>query len=163
MLQVLSFAIATFPAKRESSLQERSTMLHNNSVSPPFTFKGVALLRGDFVAMRTRTLPLPEVQAAVMEVKDGVLDVFSTMLAIFQHNGLFTEDEVIEIKVVYPAAEAIPRESRGKNFAQHERVAAVINGTRYEGRVVAACDGIIAVHTDDGQTFSSGASHLNPV
>lgn len=127
-------------------------------------FKSVEVGTGDFVSFQARTVPLPEVQAAVVEVADGVLEVMSTILAPFQHNGKFTEAEVDRIMVVYPAAIAIPQESRGRGFSQSQMVSAVLSdGKEHRGEVIAAFDGIVAARQSDGQLFAGGAMHFHAV
>ncbi|HRY60262.1 MAG TPA: hypothetical protein P5096_02700 [Patescibacteria group bacterium] len=127
-------------------------------------FKNLQLETGDFVAFQTEAVPLPEVQAAVIGIEDGVLEVMSTLLAPFQHNGKFTEDEVGQIMVVYPSAIAIPRESRGKNFSKHQGVSVIIKGgEEHRGEVVAAFDGIVVARRSDGELITGGASHFNAV
>mgnify|MGYP001178346980 CR=1 FL=1 len=127
-------------------------------------FKNLQLETGDFVSFQTKSVPLPEVQAAVIGVEDGVLEVMSTLLAPFQHNGKFTEDEVGRIMIVYPSAVAIPRESRGKNFSRHQKVSVTVKGgKKHRGEVVAAFDGIVVARRSDGELITGGASHFNAV
>lgn len=127
-------------------------------------FKAVEVEVGDFVSFQTRVVPLPEVQAAVIGVVDGVLEVISTILVPFQHSGQFTEADVDQIIVVYPSAVAIPRESRGRGFTKNQRVAATLkDGTERQGEVIAAFDGIVVARKSDGQLFTGGAMHFYAV
>ena len=127
-------------------------------------FKGQQLETGDFVAFQTKAVPLPEIQAAVIGVENGVLEVMSTFLTPFQHGGKFTEAEVDRIMVVYPAEVAIPQESRGKSFPRHQRVSVVVqDGEEHQGKVVAAFDGVVVARKGDGQLITGGASHFNAV
>ena len=99
--------------------------------------------------------------ATVIDVQNGVLEVMSTILVPFQHGGKFTEDEVEQIVVVYPADVAIPQESRGKGFSKNQRVSVVVrDGGRHEGEVVAAFDGVVVARKSDGQLITGGASHF---
>lgn len=127
------------------------------------TFKGVQIETGDVVVFRTPRVPLPEVQAAVMGVEEnGQLSVLSTLLAPFQDNGLFSEDEINGLlTVVYPAEIAIPQESRGKSFKKGEGVTTTIGNQRFTGKVVAAFDGLVVALTSDGQSFTGGASFFS--
>jgi hypothetical protein len=128
------------------------------------TFKGQNLETGDFVSLKTDTVPLPEVQAVVIDVENGVLEVLSTFLAPFRHSGRFTENDVSNIMVVYPAEVAIPRESGKRCFLKNQKVFCIVNGRRkYQGRVVAAFDGIVVIRTSDDQLIAGGASHFNAV
>ena len=127
-------------------------------------FKGQKLEVGDFVAFQTKSVPLSEVQAAVINVEDGVLEVLSTMLVPFQHGGKFTEDEVDQVLVVYQAEVAIPQESRGKRFSKNKKVSVVVQGgNRYEGEVVASFDGIVVARRSDGELITGGASHFTAI
>jgi hypothetical protein len=124
-------------------------------------FKGQNLEVGDFVAFQTRTVPLPEVQGAVIDVNGGVLEVLSTLLFPFRHSGSFTEDDVDCIMVVYLAEVAIPQESRGKGFAKHQRVGTTVrDGSAQFGEVIAAFDGIVVARRSDGELITGGASHF---
>ena len=127
-------------------------------------FKGVFLETGDFVAFQTNAVPLPEVQAVVIRVKNGVLEVMSTVLTPFQHGGKFTEDEIGQIMVVHTADVAIPQESRGKNFAKNQKVSVEIKGGEiHHGEVVAAFDGVVVARQNDGQLITGGASFFNKI
>lgn len=127
-------------------------------------FKGRQLETGDFVVLQTEAVPLPEVQAAVIGVENDVLEVISTILVPFQHGGKFTEDEVDQIIVVYPAEVAIPQESRGKSFSKHQRVSVIVQGgEKHQGMVVAAFDGVVVARKSDGKLITGGASHFNAV
>ncbi len=122
-------------------------------------FKNVALSAGDFIAFKTPSVPLQEVQAAVINVEDGKLEVMSTLLAPFQHSGIFTEAEVGEIIVVYPASISIPQESGKKKFIKDQKVSISLkNGTTACGCVVAAFDGVVAARTNEGIFIVGGAS-----
>ncbi len=126
-------------------------------------FKNQKLESGDFVAFKTKSVPISEVRAAVVAVEDGVLAVISTMLKPFQHNGNFTEEEVEQIVVVYPAEVAIPQESRGKGFYKNQRVSAIVRGKEHEGKILAAFDGIV-VARESGQLIIVGkASSFNAI
>ncbi len=124
-------------------------------------FKSVVLEVGDFVAFTATSVPLPEVQAAVVDVEDGVLEVMSTLLKPFQHSGKFREDEVGEIMVVYPAAIAIPQESGREDFAPQRRATCVFEGRQYEGRIMAAFSGWVYMQADDGTPLTGSPNHFN--
>lgn len=127
-------------------------------------FKGVKVEIGDIVSFQTRVVPLPEVQAAVVDVVDGVLEVISTFLVPFQHSGQFREADVDRIMVVYPAAVAIPQESRGRGFFQGQIVSAVLKDDQeHRGEVIAAFDGIVVARQSDGQLFTGGAMRFHAV
>lgn len=125
-------------------------------------FKGQNLEVGDFVAIQAKSLPIPEVRAVVIDVKDGVLDVMSTLLVPFDHKGLFPEKDVVRIKVAYPASVAIQRESRGL-FSKDQRVSAVVRGKTEYGKVIAAFDGIVSILRNDGEHITGGANYFSPV
>jgi len=125
-------------------------------------FKNQKMETGDFVAFKTKAVPLPEVQAAVISVENGVLEVLSTILLPFKHGGKFTEAEVDQIMVVYPAEVAIPQESRGKGFPKNQKVSVVIkNGEKHYGEIVAAFDGIVVARKNDGQLITGGSMFFN--
>ena len=109
-------------------------------------FKGVELEIGDHIAFETSEVPLPHVEAAVMGVKDGILDVFSTLLVPFQHSGFFSEDSVGEIEIVRKAKEAIPSTSP---FEKDQEVTCEVKGTTRRGFVIAAFDGIVVMKSGD--------------
>lgn len=150
---------------------EYKVKLASGTEGPPFpekgkmTFRGQELEIGDFVAFTTPTVPFPEVQAVVIDVENGVLEVMSTLIAPFHHSGKFTEDEVVRIMVVYSAEVAIPQESRDKNFRKGERV--VVHAQRVDGEmtyvigyVVAAFDSVIVARRTDGQLITGGSTHF---
>jgi|GEM_PF-2934512 len=128
-------------------------------------YKGVDVNVGDFVALRSKSVPLPEVQAAVIDVEhDGNrLVVISSFLVPFQHNGEFPSDDVTDFMVLYPAEQAIPLETREKAFQKDQRVFATIRGERMEGGVIAAFDGMVLARRDDGQLITAGIPHLQAV
>lgn len=126
-------------------------------------FKGLEMETGDFVAFQTKVVPLPEVQAVVIDVENGVLEVMSTILTVFKCGGKFRDDQVDRIMVVYKADVAIPQESRGKNFPKHQRVSVVVKGKEYFGIIIAAFDGVVVMRGDDGQLITGGASFYNAV
>lgn len=125
-------------------------------------FKGKKIGVGDFIVFQTTAVPLPEVQAVVIRVeKNGVLEVLSTLLVPFGHDGRFTEKEVKEFQVVYKASEAIPLESR-RNFRKGQLVSTRVHGKKETGRVVAAFDGIIVAKHSSGTFITGGASFFSP-
>ncbi|MCC6639350.1 hypothetical protein IT409_02210 [Candidatus Falkowbacteria bacterium] len=123
-------------------------------------FLGVTLNPGDVVSLVAKTVPLPEVQVAVITVSDGVLEVMSTLLAPFKHSGFFEEANVTSISVILPAEEVIPRESRGKQFKKGQHVSCDIKGEKHEGFVIAAFDGIVSAQRIDGEYLTGGANHF---
>jgi hypothetical protein len=142
--------------------------IQTNERSKKMIFNGLQLQIGDLVAFTTSAVPLPEVHAAVIDVKDGVLEVMSTLIVPFQHSGMFNAGEVQEIAVIYPADVAIPQESRDKSFRRGERVDVTVRGedgvmVQVSGDVVAAFDGIVVARRQDGQLITGGASHFNAV
>ena len=121
--------------------------------------KGVEVEVGDFVAFRTPVIPLPEIQAGVYEVKDGMFWSISPLFIPWRHNGKFTPDEVDEIMVVYPAEVAVKQESHGR-FNLGDRVVAtqpLHEGDHIEGRVVGAFGGVVVVKNDEG--YAPGGSN----
>lgn len=127
----------------------------------PEIFNGVTLEQGDIIQFRAKSVPLPYVEAAVMGISEqGHLDTFSTLIAVFRHSGVFSSEDVSDLRVVTRAVEAIPLQSGDKGFAKNERVISSIQGIRRESRVVAAYDGIIATLTKDGRFISGGAAHF---
>ena len=124
-------------------------------------FKGKKIGVGDFIAFRTTAVLLPEVQAVVIRVeKNGVLEVLSTLLIPFGHNGRFHEKEITELIIVYKASDVIPRESR-KNFRKGQLVSTCAHGKKETGRVVAAFDGIIVAKHSSGTFITGGASFFS--
>ena len=123
-------------------------------------FLGITLNTGDIVSLTAKSVPLPEVQVAVITVKDGELEVMSTLLAPFRHSGLFKEADVTSINVILPAEDAIPRESRGKKFKKGQHVSCDIKGEKHEGFVIAAFDGIVSAQRIDGEYLTGGANHF---
>lgn len=67
---------------------------------------------GDFIAFQSSDVPLPEVQAVVIEDNGDTVEVLSTLLVPFQHSGTFKRSEMKNLMLVYPAGVAVPRESR---------------------------------------------------
>lgn len=127
----------------------------------PKIFNDVTVQQGDIVQFCAKSVPLPYVEAVVMGItEEGHLDTFSTLLGPFQHDGLFSPDDVTDLRVITRAAEAIPVHSGKKKFAQNELVISNIQGIRRESRVIAAYDGIIATMTDDGRCINGGAVHF---
>jgi hypothetical protein len=128
-------------------------------------FKGQELHVGDFIAFQSPLIPLPEIQAAVIDVKDGVLEIVSTLIAPFRQGGKFKETDVTsEIVIVYPAEEAIKKESRSWNFSKGQRVRVTVKGGEVmEGNVIAAFDGVIVAQRDDGLYITGGASFFKKV
>lgn len=122
-------------------------------------FKNVHLETGDFVSFQTKIVPLPEVQAAVLDVKDGALIVMSTVLAPFETGGKFTEEQIDRIKVVYPANVAIKQESNGK-LSNHQRVYCIAEGDTHYGEIIAAFDGVAVMLKDNGEFIHGGVSHF---
>lgn len=124
-------------------------------------FQNLQVEVGDIVALRSTKVPLPEFQAAVIRVTDGVLEVLSTMLVPFRHNGDFAECDIERIEIVRSAAEAIPRESRGNSLAKDQRVSVVTgDGRSHQGMVIAAFDGIVVARSDAGELITGGASRF---
>lgn len=126
-------------------------------------YKGVEVNIGDFVVFRSKSVPLPEVQAAVIDVENDTLVVISSFLVPFQHNGEFPADDVTDIIVVYGAEQAIPQETRDRAFKKDQRVFATIRGERMEGGVIAAFDGMVVARRDDGQLITGGVPHWQAV
>jgi len=127
-------------------------------------FKNKQLGVGDYVAFQASSVPLPEVQAVVIRVEDGVLEVLSTLLIPFQHDGRFSEDEVARIEVVYPAEVAIPKESRGKGFSKNQYVSVRFkDGSVCRGRVVAAFDGLVVARREDDELVTAGSSFFEEI
>jgi hypothetical protein len=127
-------------------------------------FKNREVNIGDIVVFQTSVVPLPEVQAVVIDVKDGVLEVMSTLLTSFRHDGRFAENEVSRIESIYPAELAIPRESRGKGFIKGMFVSAQVKGKGIQiGRVGAALDGLVVVQREDGELITGGASFFQEI
>lgn len=120
-------------------------------------FKGLELDIGDHITFKTSEVPLPKVEAAVVEVKGDTLEVFSALLGPYQHSGMFAEDVVGRIEIVRKASEAIPLASRGK-FVKNEEVIWNGPGLTREGKVVAAFDGIVMIILPDGKFGTSGVS-----
>ena len=135
--------------------QRKSNLKQENMKK--MTFKNVELATGDLVEFVSGSIPVPSIPAVVIDVKDGVLEVMSTFLVIFQHSGKFTPDEVLAIEVILPAAFAIPQESRGRNFTQFQKVTTSVNGQECQGKVIAAFDGIVVAQQEDGELVSGGA------
>lgn len=119
---------------------------------------GVGLNRGDLIHLRCRAIPLPEFPAAVIRMHDDELEVLSTFLVPFGHNGVFPVADIECLALVHPAAQAIPAESRG--FVEHEIVSAEIGEYRQYGRVIAAFDGIVVAEREDGELITGGAMHF---
>ncbi len=116
---------------------------------------------GDLVALRSNAVPLPEVQAAVININSDEIEVLSTMLIPFKHNGKFKKGEVDEIVMIHPADYAIPQESRGK-FQKEQTVTVTVKGRKETGSVIAAFDGIIvAQRKKDGKFIVGGMSYFN--
>ena len=125
-------------------------------------FKNQELEIGDLVVFESKSIPLPEVQASVIGVENGVLEVLSSFLVPFQHDGRFTENEVIRIMVASPSKIAIPQESGSKKFSKHQSVTAVLqDGRKHQGKVIAAFDGVVVARKDDGQLITGGASFFD--
>lgn len=129
-----------------------------------FVFKGQTLHPGDIIAFTTSIVPLPEVQAVVIAVHDGVLEVMSTLLAPFQHSGHFAENNVGQLLVICEAEEAIPRETRGK-FSRGQAVRTSVHDRHHDrlaefrsvtGNVLAAFDGVVVMRCADGQLVTGG-------
>jgi hypothetical protein len=74
-------------------------------------FKGIEVQLGDFIIFTSPTVPLPEVQAEVIDVTEGVLKVGCVFLGLFRHDGHFTEEEVEQLVVVKSFEETISMES----------------------------------------------------
>jgi len=128
-----------------------------------YRFKGLPLESGDIVAFTTTSVLLPEVQATVIEVKDGVLEVLSTLLLPYKHIGRFKEEEVGQIELIYPAKIAVPRESGQKKFQKDQSVSTLVGKVSHQGKVIAAFDGLVVARQDDGQLITGGASFFNRV
>ncbi|HSR54125.1 MAG TPA: hypothetical protein VLV83_25125 [Acidobacteriota bacterium] len=125
-------------------------------------FKNIEINPGDHVAFRTSpsVIPLPHMEAAVVEVKDGRLEVFSTLLVPYRHSGFFSEEEVLEIEVFRPADEAVKMGSRGK-FERGQRIACTIEKEgRVECTLYAAFDGVVSGWTDDGVNVTGGINQF---
>lgn len=130
------------------------------------TFKGIEVGTGDIVEIIAHSVPLPSVQVAVIGVTpNGELEIMSTLLAPFQHSGLFPESDVSQIVLVRRAEEAIPAESRGKGFSKGQPVHTYLKrqGETVYGNVIAAFDGIVVARHSDGQFITGGASFFEAV
>ncbi len=124
-------------------------------------FKKKKVESGDIVALKMKSVPISEVRAAVVAVEDGVLSVISTMLKPLQHNGNFTEEEVEQIVVVYPAKVAIPQESHG--FSKNQWVSAIVRGEKHKGKIIAAFDGIVVARHNNQLVIVGKASSFNAI
>lgn len=120
-------------------------------------FKGVTLEVGDYIAFTSDQVPLPHVEAAVIAVKDGVLEVLSTFLVPFQHSGLFMEEQVKNLEVIHPAEIAIPQESRGRRFAKGQEVLINLQGHDVRAKVVSAFDGVVVARNGEDMLITAGA------
>jgi hypothetical protein len=127
-------------------------------------FKNIEVNTGDIVSLQASSVPLSEVQGTVIDVKEGVLETMSTLLAPFKHSGLFNEDEVSKIKVICSAEIAIPRESGGKGFTKGAYVATQVEGKGVQtGRVVAAFDGVVVAQREGGEFIVGGSSFFEKI
>lgn len=126
-------------------------------------FKNIDVEPGDIVEIQAKSVPLESVQVAVVNVINGVLEVISTLLVPFQHNGHFPPNDVIRIMVVYPAAIAIPQNSDGK-FKINQRISMSLkNGENHQGVVIAAFDNIIIARDDNGNLMKSSSSYVKKI
>jgi hypothetical protein len=118
-------------------------------------FNGVRVEPGDIVAFRAKSVPDMAIEAAVIDVRDGVLKVMSTELAACQHKGDFPSEDVTAIKLSRKAEKAIPQESFSRRFKRHQRVSTRLKDhTVHEGKVIAAHDGFVAMRRDDGELIT---------
>lgn len=129
-----------------------------------FSFKGITLTTGDIVAFISKSLPV-EMQAAFTDVTDdGNMHVFSTLLVPFQHNGCFTSDDILEIKVVKSAKEAVSVEARNKSLYYGQEVKTAINDENVVCTIIAAFDGIVSYWSEIRKDFVTGGSkYFEPV
>ena len=107
-------------------------------------FKNIDLEIGDYIFLRSSTVSLP-FKAAVISIKDKTMKVISAEFIISQQYDHFTEKDILEIKIVRKASEAIPLESWTKKFTKNEEVFWEVGDTIQKGRVVAAFNRLVVV------------------
>ena len=112
--------------------------------------------RGDIIEFSSPEVPLPYVQAVVIEETPDHIEVMSTLLVPFQHSGTFQRDRINIAGVVCPASEAIKRET---GFDEGELLTCNIG----KGRAVAGFDGIVVIQREDGELITGGSSHFSRV
>ena len=112
-------------------------------------FRGVTVEPGDLIAFRSNKLNLGEIQGAVVGPVGGRLEVITLIKGI---DGFFAEEDVQALRVVLPAAQAIPQESRGL-FSQGQQVSFHAGSERLTGKVVAAFLGVITAFDSENQRW----------
>ena len=122
-------------------------------------FKNIDLEMGDHVFLRSSTTPL-SLEAAVISIKDKTIKVMGAEFIISQQYDYFTEEDILEIKIVREASEAIPLESWTKKFAKNEEVFWEVGDTIQKGRVVAAFNRWVVV-ISNGKFITGGAINFN--
>ena len=127
-----------------------------------FSFKGKTLTTGDVLSIKSKSLPI-EVQLAFTHVdNEGNLDCFSTLIAPFKHNGLFSPEDITDIEILYSGQESISKESRNPSLEYGRNVATDVKGKIKEGVLIAAFDGIVAAWSKEDGFISGGSSFFSP-
>ncbi|OGZ46574.1 MAG: hypothetical protein A3J55_02680 [Candidatus Ryanbacteria bacterium RIFCSPHIGHO2_02_FULL_45_17b] len=86
-----------------------------------FVFKGIKLVTGDHIAFTSKTVP--PIEAAFTDVDEGGnMNVFSSFLVPFRHNGRFSPDDVCRIKVLRHGGEAVAMEARNPKLHHGQKV-----------------------------------------
>jgi hypothetical protein len=117
---------------------------------------------GDIISFQSDDVPLPEVQAVVIEDNGEVIQVMSTLLVPFRHSGDFERSKIRNLTVIRSAGEAVPLESRrGWRRGQMLKVIKGPYATTFS-YLVAAFDGI-CVCRSNRQWLTGGASGFVPV
>lgn len=135
-----------------------------------FVFNGILMQTGDIISFSSNLLPLPgntEVQACFVQVdSDGNLHGFSTLLAPFNFKrpGIFSPDQVQNLRIVKKGEEAIQEQSRNPILKHGQRCTTSVEGTTFEGELLGAFDGVVTMWCDTISNFvSGGSSHFSPV
>lgn len=130
-----------------------------------FEFKGVTLKTGDHISFFSPIIELPHVEACFTNVDENRnMNVFSTLLVPFHHNGKFKESEVFGLKVIKPAIEAFMFQSRNKRLFYGQKAVIHINDLPVECQLIGAFDGIVCGWCKGTNNFVSGGStHFIPV
>lgn len=129
----------------------------------PFEFFGVTMEPGDVLILTPKDLPYPfEVAVVSYDADLEELEVMSTQLSTFHHDGRFKAEDITNIVVEARAETAVPLQAR-RALVRGQEVLVRTPAGEVHATVVAAIDGFVTGTAGDGQYISGGSVFWTPV
>jgi hypothetical protein len=132
-------------------------------------FKGINLEIGDIVEFTTKAKQETVQTAAIAQINNGQIIVFSNNLPIyndmfgtdwFDENSYLDENVVLSIKRRCTARKAVTRNSGDRLFRRNQKVGLYVNGMVHVCKVIAAFDSTIYFEPECRYSFAENACNF---